>query len=111
MFTFSDSLSNIKLVGGENNLDNTCDKIQGGFPRIIICDQEFIQKINSRKPREFSNKDVLTIKEIIQSKKTEPLFDILSDTNNINIDDMNGGNIDKKKKINGVSIESIIGKK
>lgn len=109
MFELTETIDMLELEGGNDNQVN--ESIKGGFPRIKICDEEFIRKINERKPREFSNKDVLTIKEIIKLKKTEPLFDFLTESvQPVNIDSstMTGGT---EKKINGISIDTIIGKK
>jgi len=99
-----DNNYNIQSGGKERELG---ELIKGGFPRIRICDTEFVRKLNEHKPREFSNKNILSIKEIISLKKTEPLFDTITETTNVIVD---GGNFNNKK-INGISINSIIGKK
>lgn len=99
-----DNKSNIQLGGNDKELG---ELIKGGFPRIRICDTEFVRKLNEHKPREFSNKNILSIKEIISLKKNEPLFDTITDTPNVIV---NGGDFDNRK-INGISINSIIGKK
>jgi len=109
MFELTETIDFPELNGGDNS-STKVELVKGGFPRIRICDEEFVRKINEKKPREFSNKDVLTIKEIIQSKKNEQLFDLLDSPNITNvIDVINGGN--ETKKINGIPISSIIGKK
>ena len=108
MFELTETIDFPELNGGSTEKE-TAEAIKGGFPRIRICDEEFIKKINERKPREFSKKDILPIKQIIQSKKSEPLFDLLTDSpNSTNI--IEGGSNEKKDKINGVLISSIIGK-
>jgi len=104
MFELTETIDFPELNGGNNKVE----QIKGGFPRIRICDEEFVKKINERKPREFSKKDVLTIKEIIKSKRNEQLFDLLDSPNITNVID--GGN-ETNKKINGIPISSIIGKK
>ncbi len=103
MFELTETIDIPELSGGSESVE----PIKGGFPRIRICDEEFIRKINERKPREFSKKDVLTIKEIIKSKRNEHLFDLLDSPNITNV--IEGGG--ETKKINGIPISSIIGKK
>lgn len=94
------------LSGGSGSEASSGELIKGGFPRIRICDEEFLRRLNDRKPREFSNKEILPIKQLLERKKSEPLFDSI-ETTNIIID----GGSDNKKKINGISIDAIIGKK
>lgn len=102
MFELTETIDLTELSGGSDQVE----RVKGGFPRIRICDEEFVRKINERKPREFSKKDVLTIKEIIKSKRNEHLFDLMDSPGMTNVID--GGNEDKK--INGILISSIIGK-
>jgi hypothetical protein len=90
----------------DNNEDLIGEFIKGGFPRIKICDKDFIKKLNERKPREFSSKDILRIKDIMSAKKSEPLFDLMTESPNIVVEGDS-----EFKQINGISIKTIIGKK
>jgi hypothetical protein len=114
MFDLTDTISIFELEGGKKS-EQISETIKGGFPRIKICDKEFIKKINERRPREFSNTNILKIKDILEKKKNiqeiNPLFNLLSDSTE-NVVVISGGDNEKKnKKINGISIDTIIGKK
>jgi len=80
------------------------EQIKGGFPRIKICDEEFIKKITERKPREFNSKNIISIKEMISHKKSN-IINILDRDygldsklnivyNNSDYDKINGFDID-----------------
>ena len=112
MFELTETIDIPELEGGAD--EQLGETIKGGFPRIKICDKEFIRKINERKPREFSNKDILKIKDILDKKKNtqeiNPLFNLFTDTT----DDVvisGGGYNNNPKQINGISIDAIIGLK
>jgi hypothetical protein len=96
-----------KLQGGENN-ETKGEFIKGGFPRIKICDENFIKKINDRKQKQFSSKTIMKISEIMSAKTndTTSLFDFMTDTPTVIME-----NNDDLKQINGISIDTIIGKK
>jgi hypothetical protein len=49
MFELTETIDIVELEGGNNN-EQISETIKGGFPRIKICDKEFIKKINERKP-------------------------------------------------------------
>ena len=111
MFELTETIDIVELEGGNNN-EQISETIKGGFPRIKICDKEFIKKINERKPTEFSNKNILKIKDILEKKKNiqevNPLFNLLTDSTENEVI-ISGGF--KTEKINGISIDTIIGKK
>ena len=48
--------------------------IKGGFPRIKICDNEITKKILEKKPREFSNNKIMSIKDMLKMKKKNRKF-------------------------------------
>jgi hypothetical protein len=96
------------LKGG--NKKEFGELIKGGFPRIRICDEEFLRKIDERKPREFSNDKIISIKQLLEKKKTQiedPFINIAESLNIIS----GGEDTSRSKKINGISIDAIIGKK
>jgi hypothetical protein len=99
------------FLNGGNNIE----LIKGGFPRIKICDNEITKKITEKKQREFSNKNIISIKDMISSKKSEFLLDLITEPNifvNKEIGkDLNLVNLESDKKINNISIDVIIGKK
>jgi hypothetical protein len=111
MFELTETIDIPELEGGEDT-QVLSETIKGGFPRIKICDKEFIKKINERKPREFSNKDILKIKDILDKKKNtpeiNPLFNIFVDSPD---DVVISGGENNNKQINGISIDTIIGLK
>jgi hypothetical protein len=89
--------------------------IKGGFPRIKICDNEITKKILEKKPREFSNNKIMSIKDMLKmKKKTESSFNLLSTSNIISGFQSNNEimNIikDTNDEINGISIDLITGK-
>ena len=89
--------------------------IKGGFPRIKICDNEITKKILEKKPREFSNNKIMSIKDMLKmKKKTESSFNLLSSSNIISGFQSNNEimNIikDTNDEINGISIDLITGK-
>jgi hypothetical protein len=96
----------INKINGGTNDDKDGEFIKGGFPRIKICDDAFIKKIKERKPREFNRGNILRIKDIIATKKEDSLFDLMTESPTLIIE----GDAEFKK-INGISIETIIGKK
>ncbi len=109
MFELTETIDIHELDGGSE----TVERVKGGFPRIKICDEEFIRKINERKPREFSKTDILPIKEILKTKKNDinndkDLFNLIDSPSSI-INTISGGVETNDRKINGVSISSIIG--
>jgi CO dehydrogenase/acetyl-CoA synthase alpha subunit len=107
MFELTDTFSDIYLEGG--NTTKPLDLVKGGFPRIKICDNKIVQNIINKRPREFSNKNIMSIKEMINSKKSnqEPMIDLIIDQPNIIIDRESGSYL---KKINNIPIDFIIGK-
>jgi len=124
MFEHSDSDININLMSSfKNNKKiflnggDNIELIKGGFPRIKICDSEIIKKITEKKKREFSNKNIISIKDMINSKKSESLslINLITEPNifiNKEIGkDLNLVNLESEKKINNISIDIIIGKK
>ena len=89
--------------------------IKGGFPRIKICDNEITKKILEKKPREFSNNKIMSIKDMLKmKKKTESSFNLLSSSNIISGFQSNNEimNIikDTNDEINCISIDLITGK-
>ena len=103
-------------IGG--NSENTIDIIKGGFPRIKICDDEITKKILEKKPREFNNKTIMSIKDMLNTKKSDSIIDLITEPN-IFIDKEIGNdnesilNIiynENEKKINNISIDLIMGK-
>jgi hypothetical protein len=83
--------------------------IKGGFPPVKICDDEFLKKYEDRKPREFSNKNIISIKDMLASKKKEVLLDLLSEPNII-LNKRNTGSKTKSKnnkKINIIDSDNI----
>ena len=116
MFELSDTIDNIYLEGG--SVSKSLDLVKGGFPRIKICDNEIVQKIINKKPREFSNKNIMSIKEMINSKKSEQesIIDLIIDQPNIIIDRESGSHLNiindsqYSKKINNIPIDFIVGK-
>jgi hypothetical protein len=122
MFELSDSDININLISSvKNNKNiflnggNNIELVKGGFPRIKICDNEIIKKITEKKQREFSNKNIISIKDMINSKKSESLIDLITEPNIFinkeNRKNLNLVNLESEKKINNISIDIIIGKK
>jgi hypothetical protein len=93
--------------------------IKGGFPNLIICDDMLNNKINSVTKKNFSSKNVVSLKELIATEKKSSFSSMFTedDTNDINI--VGGEKSSKTKirymkgkdvKINGVPLHSIIGK-
>ena len=113
MFEYSENLNDINLQGGSTK--NIIESIKGGFPRIKICDSEIIKKILEKKPKEFSNKNIMSIKDMIKIKKSDAIIDLIIEPN-IFINkskDTSILNIIKEDneitKINNISIDLIIG--
>ena len=103
----------------DNKLSQIDSIIKGGFPRIKICDIEITKKILEKKPREFSNNKIISIKDMLKmKKKTETSLNLLSDPQIINglqsnfVSDNEIMNIikDTNDEINGISIDLITGK-
>lgn len=89
------------------NILKKSELVKGGFPRIKVCDEDFLRKLNERKPREFSSDKIISIKHLLEKKKTqiEDPFNSMGETLNVI---MTGG---ENNIINGISIDAIIGKK
>ena len=103
----------------DNKLSQIDSIIKGGFPRIKICDIEITKKILEKKPREFSNNKIISIKDMLKmKKKTETSLNLLSDPQIINgfqssfSSENEIMNIikDTNDEINGVSIDLITGR-
>jgi hypothetical protein len=101
------------------NLLEINNTIKGGFPKIKICDTEITKKILEKKPREFSNNKIISIKDMLKmKKKTESSLNLLSDPQMINSLQYSFAsnneimNIikDTNDEINGISIDLIIGR-
>ena len=101
------------------NLLEINNTIKGGFPKIKICDTEITKKILEKKPREFSNNKIISIKDMLKmKKKTESSLNLLSDPQMINSLQSSFAsnneimNIikDTNDEINGISIDLIIGR-
>lgn len=112
----SDDINDIDLsqIDRLMNIINI-NTIKGGFPRIKICDNEITKKILEKKPREFSNNKIMSIKDMLKmKKKTESSFNLLSNSNIISGFQSNNEimNIikDTNDEINGISIDLITGK-
>jgi hypothetical protein len=112
----SDDINDIDLSQIDHliNIINI-NTIKGGFPRIKICDNEITKKILEKKPREFSNNKIMSIKDMLKmKKKTESSFNLLSNSNIISGFHSNNEimNIikDTNDEINGISIDLITGK-
>jgi len=112
----SDDINDIDLsqIDRLMNIINI-NTIKGGFPRIKICDNEITKKILEKKPREFSNNKIMSIKDMLKmKKKTESSFNLLSTSNIISGFQSNNEimNIikDTNDEINGISIDLITGK-
>jgi hypothetical protein len=135
MFESSENFSDINLIMKNNKLiqnkkineetikfggnsENNIDVIKGGFPRIKICDNEIAKKILEKKPREFNNKKIMSIKDMLNIKKSDSIIDLITEPNifinkQIGINDNSMLNIihdESEKKINNISIDLIIGK-
>lgn len=48
--------------------------IKGGFPKLIL--KEYVKQENTAKPREFNNKDIISINEILDAKKRDLFLDL-----------------------------------
>jgi len=101
------------MLDSSNSFDsNKIELIKGGFPRIKKCDLEFIKKLTEKKPREFSNTKIMSIKEIIKAKKNDSIINLITEPNIFINKDINKLDINSNiKKINNISIDAIIGKK
>jgi len=87
-------------------MNNKIDIINGGFPRIQLCDIEFVNKLLEKKPREFSNTNIISIKDILANKKKNNINNIISEPNifiDRNIEYLNIINTDSEK-INNINI-------